>query len=205
MVSKVAGRCQSVICCVMPAWCALTAACERQQPQRIANCLPGVCLCNTCLCEGGGEGKAGLPFKHRNPGIFLQVEVQNFYGRLLVRRWEDIKIRIKIKVCPMAAMHQLHAGPCTCIHPTYMLAVMFLRLASLKHVVPTPPRFRKRHAAHVAVSGMFGGGRNPMLLTLIRSQATELRGPQVKKQLCESTCQWVRGGEQRAGRIIAFV
>lgn len=35
----------------------LTAACERQQPQRIANCLPGICLCNICQWEVAGKAK----------------------------------------------------------------------------------------------------------------------------------------------------
>lgn len=84
---KLLVACHGVICCVTLIWCDLTAACEKQHPQRIVNCLPGVCLCNICLCEAVEKINQGFFFKHRDPGIFLAVEAQKFCGCHIMGKW----------------------------------------------------------------------------------------------------------------------
>lgn len=113
---KLPVACHSVICCVVLIWCDLTAACERRQPERIANCLPGVCLCSICLWKAVRKVNQGCLFKHRDPGIFLQVEAQNYCGCLIVRKWEHVPASRRDKSVFCGSSAQIHTDPCMYEH-----------------------------------------------------------------------------------------
>lgn len=94
-----------------------------------------------------------LPFKHRDPGIFLHVEAQDFPGRLIVRKWV-ITDSYKGKSACYGGNAQT---PTRLLHMCAHAHTQRFPVAHPKHVILIPSNFRKYHPASICSIGTFSG------------------------------------------------